>query len=88
MPEWLGYLALGAAFLFAQERYYEIHRRHHRAFRPMAQRWFRPRLDEARAMISATFRTDSIPDVERARRQYLAVVVIAFIAAVAVAFSR
>jgi ferric-dicitrate binding protein FerR (iron transport regulator) len=86
MPSFLGWLVILVLFLVAQQRFYEIHRRHHEAWRSGAGRWSAPNADELRAMMRATFRADPVPEVERARRLYLLVVALAVAYLFAIAF--
>jgi hypothetical protein len=73
VPTFVGWLVLIVVFGVVQDWFYEVHRRHHAAWRPRSQRWGMPRSDEFRAMLHATFHRDAVPEVERARRIYLLV---------------
>ena len=73
------WIFVAVVLLVAQMRFYDAHQRLHHDWRPRSNRWVLARSGaEYGAMLRATFRTDADGGVERARRQYLAMLVIAF----------
>lgn len=72
------WIFVAVVLLVTQMRFYDAHQRAHNEWRARADQWVLARSGaEYRAMIRATFRRDPETDVERRRRQYLAMLVIA-----------
>lgn len=71
------WIFLAVVLLGTQMRFYDAHQHAHNDWRPRTDQWVLARSGaEYRAMIRATLRRDPDGNVERLRRQYVAMLVI------------